>query len=129
MISCISNHSTLLAELPRRPVCEDDQLRWEEQIRALTTQRVVRAVPPAHVPCPPTRLALVSRVTRRDLLLVPRALPAMTGAGPANLLCGKCSNLIVAGLSCRMARRQHPEGSRLVIRCTCRALNLISSER
>ena len=129
MISCISNHSPRLAELPRQPVYEDDQLRWEEQIRALTTQRVAKTAPPVHTPCPPTRLALISRVTRRDLLLVPRALPAMTGTRPANLLCGKCSELIVAGLSCRTARREHPEGSRLVVRCTCGGLNLISSER
>ena len=129
MISCISNHSVRLAELRRQPVCEDDQLRWEEQMRALTTQRAVRMAPPVHAPCPPTRLTLISRVTRRDLVLVPRALPAMTGAGPANLVCGKCSELIGAGLSCRTARREHPEGSRLVIRCTCGALNLISSER
>ena len=129
MISCISNHSTRLAELPRRPPCEGDHLRWEEQIRTLTTQRAVKMVPPVHAPCPPTRLALISRVTRRDLLLVPRALPAMAGGEPANLLCGKCSELIGSGLSCRTARREHPEGSRLVIRCTCGAINLISSER
>jgi RNase P subunit RPR2 len=86
-------------------------------------------VPPVHPPCPPTRLSLIARVTRRDQLLIPRILPALTGTGPESLACGKCSGLIVSGLTCRTARREHPEGSRLVIRCTCGALNLLSSER
>ena len=129
MIACLSNHSTRMAALPRRSECGEDELRWEKQIRALTEQRVGRIVPTIHQPCAPTRLALTSRVTRRDHLLLPRALPALTGTGPANLVCGKCSEVIGSGLTCLAARREHPEGSRLVIRCTCGALNLVSSEQ
>jgi RNase P subunit RPR2 len=106
---------------------EEDQLRWEERIRALSTQRTARMAPPARPQCPPTRLALTKRVGHRDLLLLPRALPALTGDSPESLVCGKCSSLIGSGISCRSARRKHPEGSRLVIRCTCGAMNLVSS--
>ena len=129
MIACLSNYSPRLAGVLRRSEYEEDQLRWEEKIRTTTTRKVVSMVPPAQPPCPPTRLELASRVSRRDLLLIPRTLPALTGAGPANLVCGECCELIGAGLTCRTARREHPEGSRLVIRCTCGALNLISSEQ
>jgi len=73
------------------------------------------------------RLPLTSRVGHRDLLLLPRTLPALTGTGLENLICGKCCALVGSRLSCRTARREHPEGSRLVIRCTCGALNLVSS--
>ena len=129
MISCLSNYTTRLMELPPRAKCDDDYLRWEEQIRSQTARKPAGMEPRIHPPCPPVRLELTSRVTRRDLVLTPRALPALTGAGPANLVCGKCSELIGSGLTCRAARREHPEGSRLVIRCTCGALNLLSAKQ
>lgn len=129
MISCLSNYSTRLVELPRRSKCDDDHLHWEEQIRSQTARKPAAMRSPVHQLCPPTRLELTSRVTRRDLVLIPRALPALTGAGPAKLICGRCSELIGSGLTCRTARREHPEGSRLVIRCTCGALNLLSAKQ
>ena len=127
MISCLSNHSASSAELSRRSEFDEDQLRWERKIRALSTQSMAAAVPAPRAQCPPTRLALTARVTRRDHLLIPRNLPALTGTEPRNLVCGDCSATIVSGLTCGTARRDHPEGSRLVIRCTCGALNLLSS--
>lgn len=127
MIACLSNHSAQLRELPLRSESEEEQLRWEEQIRALSRRTTARTVPSAHPQCKPTRLALTSRVGHCDVLLLPRTLPALTGTGPESLICGKCSSLIGSGLGCRAARRDHPEGGRLVIRCTCGALNLISS--
>ena len=128
MIARLSNHSTRLASVPRRSECDEEEIRWEERIRALSKQKVVRLVPPVRPQCSPTRLSLTSRVTRRDHLLIPRALPALSGTESENLVCGRCSEVIGSGLTRRTARREHPDGSRLVIRCTCGALNLVSSE-
>jgi hypothetical protein len=41
-------------------------------------------------------------------------------------VCGKCGDVIGSRISPATARREHPEGERLVVRCTCGALNLLS---
>jgi hypothetical protein len=109
--------------------CDADEARWETQIRKMAghaaeeTRRPVRSV---RAPVR-TSLEVANGVTRRDALMIPRTLPTFTGDENEDLVCGKCGDVIGFRISPRTARREHPEGDRLVVRCTCGALNLLSS--
>lgn len=104
-----------------------EEARWEAQLRRMATCRpreVERiASPPAPVR---TALDVVGGMLRHDALLLPRTLPIATGSEAEDLLCGRCGTVIAARLSREAARGRHPEGRRLVVRCTCKALNLLS---
>ncbi len=104
-----------------------DEARWEAQLRTMARDRPRERAPAAvGMPPPVTKLLdLVNGRSRHDTLLIPRTLPVITGSEPENLACGKCGTVIAARISPQSARRQHPEGDRLVVRCTCRALNLL----
>jgi hypothetical protein len=107
----------------------EDQLRWEAQLAKLAARvQTKTATFPRLAPARST-LELASAGTPRDALLIPRLLPAMTGTEPEELLCGGCSGILGAGISARNARRRHPEGQRLLIRCPCGALNLLARDR
>ncbi len=103
-----------------------DEARWEAQLR-----KAGRAIPmerqPAIVrgPAVRTMLDVVDGVTRYDSLIIPRALPVTTGSEAEDLACGKCGSAIASRASRDTVRRSYPQGERLVIRCTCRALNVI----
>jgi hypothetical protein len=104
-----------------------EEARWEAQLGRMATRRpkeVERIVsPPAPVR---TALYVVGGMLRHDSLLLPRILPIATGSDAEDLVCGKCGAVIAARLSRAAARCRHPEGRRLVVRCTCKALNLLS---
>ena len=104
------------------------QLRWEAQLAKQAAHGQARTKTAAIVRNAPARsvLELTSAATPRDALLIPRTLPALTGNEPEELLCGKCSEVIGAGISARTVRRRHPEGQRLMIRCPCGGLNLLA---
>jgi hypothetical protein len=109
---------------------DEDQARWEKQLRKLAALGRAKDEAPATVRLAPARtpLELVASVGPRDALLIPRLLPALTGTEPEDLLCGKCQTVVGRGISARTARRRHPEGQRLVLRCACGALNLLASD-
>lgn len=109
---------------------DEDQARWERQLRKLSAPARAKDEAPAIVPLAPARtpLELAASVGPRDALLIPRLLPVLTGSEAEDLLCGKCQLVIGRGISARTARRRHPEGQRLVLRCACGALNLLAGD-
>lgn len=107
---------------------DEDEARWEARLRQLAGRQVPSRDPAGPVPRPlrKTPLQLACSVTRRDWLLLPRSLPSFSGNDPEDSVCGKCSTLIGSRISARTIRSRHPDGERLVIRCVCGALNLLS---
>jgi hypothetical protein len=114
----------------RERIWDEDQARWEKQLRKLAARGCAKDEAPAIVRLAPARtpLELTASVGPRDVLLMPRRLPALTGTEPQDLLCGKCQAILGCGISARAARRRHPEGQRLVLRCVCGALNLLAGD-
>lgn len=112
----------------RQHECNMDEARWEAQLRKLARRKPIeeKRPPPARPSLVQSPLELTARVTSRDVLLIPRHLPAFTGDEHQDLTCGRCSSVIGSGIALRTARREHPEGDRLVVRCLCGALNLLS---
>lgn len=108
--------------------CDADEARWEAQIRRMAGQAAEESRPPVSSSPAPIRTALelAGAVTRRDALIMPRTLPTFSGDENEDLVCGKCGDVIGIRISPVTARREHPEGERLVVRCTCGALNLLS---
>jgi hypothetical protein len=111
-----------------RRACAADEARWESQIRKMAGHAAEESRPPVSRGPAPMRTALevALSVTRRDALIMPRTLPGFSGDENENLVCGKCGDVIGLRISPVTARREHPEGERLVVRCTCSALNLLS---
>lgn len=109
--------------------CDADEARWEAQIRKMAGQGAQESKPTVAARTARVRTALevAARVTRRDAVLMPRTLPTFSGSENEDLVCGKCADVIGVRISPGTARRAHPEGERLVVRCTCGALNLLSS--
>jgi hypothetical protein len=105
-----------------------EEARWEAQIRTMARHEPRESAPAVIALPPPVRVILpvVNGMKRHDALLIPRTLPAMTGSGGEDLACGKCGSVIASRTDREAARRRHPEGDRLIVRCTCRALNLLS---
>ncbi len=118
----------MLDRAARRRECDADEARWEAQLRRILKHETRHPDPVAdrRLATVPRSLEVVVGVTRHDSLLIPRTLPAFIGGEREDLLCGKCSDVIGSQTTPPTARRQHPEGDRLIIRCTCGALNLIS---
>ncbi|MEA2998933.1 MAG: hypothetical protein QOK17_766 [Sphingomonadales bacterium] len=109
--------------------CSDaEEARWEAQIRKMAGHAAEETRSPVSRGPAPSRTALevAGGVTRRDALIIPRTLPTFSGDENENLVCGKCGDVIGFRISPATARREHPEGERLVVRCTCGALNLLS---
>jgi hypothetical protein len=108
--------------------CDADEARWEAQIRKMAGHKAAESPPPVSSGPAPIRTALIvaGGVTRRDALILPRTLPTFSGDENEDLVCGKCGDVIGLGISPVTARREHPEGERLMVRCTCGALNLLS---
>jgi hypothetical protein len=108
--------------------CAADEARWEAQIRRMAGHAAEGSMPPVSRGPAPIRTALevAGGVTRRDVLIMPRTLPGFSGEENEDLVCGKCGDVIGLRISPVTARREHPEGERLVVRCTCGALNLLS---
>jgi hypothetical protein len=71
------------------------------------------------------QLEVVDGMTRYDNLIIPRALPVTMGCEDEDLACGRCGDVIASRASRDTVRRNYPQGDRVVIRCTCRALNVI----
>lgn len=107
---------------------DEDEARWEGRLRQLAARQAPSHDPtePASRPPRRTSLRLVFNVTRRDWLMLPRSMPSFSGSEPEDSVCGKCRGLIGSGISSHTIRSRHPEGDRLVIRCVCGALNLLS---
>lgn len=108
--------------------CDADEARWEAQIRNMAGLAAEESRPLAGNGPAATRTALevAGGVTRRDALIMPRTLPTFTGNENEDLVCGKCGDVIGFRISPFTARREHPEGERLVVRCTCGVLNVLS---
>jgi hypothetical protein len=108
--------------------CDADEARWEAQIRKMTgraAEELKSSVASGPAPIR-TALEVAIGVTRRDALIMPRTLPTFSGDENEDLVCGTCGDVIGFRISPVTARREHPEGERLVVRCTCGALNLLS---
>jgi len=107
-----------------------EEAGWEARLRQLP-KHATRHVDPVPVSAPAplrTVLDLVTGVDRHDMLLIPRTLPIAVGGDGEDLACGQCACVIASGTSRASARGRYPEGDRLVVRCTCRALNLLSGQ-
>lgn len=113
----------------RQRECDAEDARWEMQIRKMTKHGMRGVEPVAAAPPAPIRtaLAVVGKVKRHDLLLIPRTLPIAVGDEPEDLACGRCAKVIASGTSPASLRDRHPEGDKLIVRCTCKALNLLSA--
>jgi hypothetical protein len=111
-----------------RRASDADDARWEAQIRNMADPAVEESRPPlGRIPAPiRTALEVAAGVTRRDVLIMPRTLPSFSGDENEDLVCGRCGDVIGFRISPVTARRKHPEGERLLVRCTCGALNLLS---
>jgi hypothetical protein len=130
MIGLRSNVSRIVpmaARSARQRECDADEAGWELQIRRMAKHGTRQIEPPVTVPAAATTqiMEVVSKIGRHDVLLLPRTLPIGTGDDPEDLACGRCSTIVAAGLSRTAARNRHPEGKRVVVRCTCKALNLL----
>ena len=106
-----------------------EQAAWEARLRMLAGRLAEEEEPVRRVPLEPTVLERAGRVTRLDVLLLPRSLQAVVGAEQGDLACAGCSGVIGQSITARTARRDHPEGDRLVVRCTCGELNLVWRDR
>jgi hypothetical protein len=111
-----------------RRASDADEARWEAQIRNMAGAAAEESRPPAgRIPAPiRTAMEVAGDVTRRDALIMPRTLPTFSGNENEDLVCGRCGDVIGFRISPVTARREHPEGERLVVRCTCGALNVLS---
>lgn len=117
----------MLMRATRQKECDAEEARWEAQLRKMA-KRESKHVEPIRAPravAVRSILKLVAEVTRHDALLLPRTLPLLTGADDRDLACGKCSDVIGARMTSASARSEYPEGERVIVRCTCGALNLL----
>lgn len=110
--------------------CAAEEARWEAQIRMMAQmKRQERPAPPATAPAPvQTTLDVVDGMTRYDNLVIARALPLAVGSDAEDLTCGKCGGVIAARASRETVRNRYPQGDRLLIRCSCRAINVLCGE-
>lgn len=113
------------ARSTRQREWDSDQAAWEARLRALSGRQAVEDKPMRAAPLDPTILQPAGRITRLDALLLPRSLPVFVGTEQGDLACAGCAAIIGRAISARTARRAHPEGDRLVVRCTCGAINLV----
>lgn len=107
---------------------EAEEAGWEARLRRLPKHgtRHADAVAPRGNAPRRTLLEPAGRPGRHDMLLLPRAVPIATGAEPEDLVCGSCAAIVAAWTSRASLRRLYPEGDRLILRCPCRTLNLLS---
>lgn len=106
-----------------------EQAAWEARLRKLAGRVTAEEKPVLAAPLERTILPPAGRVRRLDALLLPRSLPALVGSERVDLACAGCSGIIGQAITARTARREHPEGKRLLVRCTCGALSLVSANR
>jgi RNase P subunit RPR2 len=131
MNTLLFSHPEASVRSRRQRDWEEDQSRWEARLRKLAGRMPAeeKIVAAPRLLLARTALELAAKVSHRDNLLIPRSLPTFTGTEPEDLVCGKCSDIIGRGITSLTARREHPQGSRLVVRCPCGALNLLSRKR
>lgn len=121
---------------PPRPLSAESLLRrrdqaleeaaWEARLRSVAMTEAREGPMPAPAPSPVrTILDVVDGMTRYDNLVMPRTLPVAVGSDDEDLACGNCGQTIASHSSREALRQSHPQGDRLVIRCPCRALNVV----
>jgi hypothetical protein len=133
MIGMRNNRSGLTTPSPlsdegarRRLECAADEARWAAKLRA-TAKTKAREPAPGAAPVT-ILLDVVDGMTRYDNLIMPRALPIAVGCEGEDLACGKCGDVIASRAGRDTVRRNYPQGDRVVIRCTCRALNVLCGD-
>ena len=119
------------ARPPKRPGSFRDmdwalqQAGWEKQLRRLAADS--RPAPRTSRPLRRrVALTLADGFTPKDVLLLAKPAAPFVGPEQDDLACGKCGQTLCEGLSTRALRHRHPEGRRLIVRCGCRALNLVA---
>jgi hypothetical protein len=117
------------ARSPRQREWDQDQAAWEARLRKLQGRVIAEDVIVPQIPLAPNILERAERVGRLDAVLLPRSLPAFVGSERGDLACAGCSAIVGRSITARTARREHPEGRRLVVRCTCGVFNLVCSNR
>lgn len=136
MIASRGNQAGRVPRPPsRRAPCHDrdcaaEEARWEAQLRMLARmKRQERPSPPVTAPAPVlTTLDVVDGMTRYDNLVIARALPLAVGSDAEDLACGKCGGVIASRANRETVRSRYPQGDRLLIRCSCRAINVLCGE-
>jgi hypothetical protein len=117
------------ARSARQREWDREQAAWEARLRKLAGGVPAEEKPVLQASLERAVLPPAGRVRRLDALLLPRSLPALVGSERVDLACAGCSGIIGHAISARTARREHPEGKRLLVRCTCGILNLVSASR
>ncbi len=74
------------------------------------------------------KFPIAEAVTDQDAIMVAEKLPALTGNGNEDILCGSCNQVLAEKLTPQAIRRMAPTENRLVLRCTCGANNLVADE-
>ena len=70
-------------------------------------------------------LALVEGNAESDAVIVAQSLPALTGNGSSDLLCGACGEVVAKSLTTDAIGRTFRSSSRLLLKCVCGGENLI----
>lgn len=71
-------------------------------------------------------LEVVKREEGADAVIVGNSLPALTGNGSDDLICGGCGSVVAAKLTTAAIARSFKTERRLILECTCGASNLIA---
>jgi hypothetical protein len=104
-----------------------DEARWEAQLRRMPKHATRHNEPVADGPPASTHgvLEVAHGLTQFDTLLTPRTLPLFTGDEAGDFACGRCAVVIGSRTSLATVRDRHPDGERLLVRCTCGAWNVL----
>ncbi len=70
-------------------------------------------------------LVLTDRNADTDSVVTAQSLPALTGNGPGDLLCGGCGEVLAKGLNPAAIGHTFETNRRLLLACVCGAHNLV----
>ena len=70
-------------------------------------------------------LAVARHDEATDAVMKARSMPALTGNGPADLLCGGCGEVVAKGLTSEAVARAFDTERRLLLQCVCGAHNVV----
>lgn len=68
----------------------------------------------------------VADASERDGIILAESMPALTGNGPDDLLCGGCGEVLAAKLTPEAIASAFRTDKRLILRCVCGADNLVA---
>lgn len=72
-----------------------------------------------------TRLELAPEGSEADAIIIAQKLPALEGNGQTDLSCGGCGEVVARNLTGQAIAATFRTPRRLLLQCTCGALNII----